>query len=150
MLFVPLLSYSQDYSRDDILGDWKISKCGLYINNAIYKTSYINETNSKVLEGKYTGEMDDDINKAMKAIVGSNIFFNSDSTVTWNASVNDLDISNAYWQLSDPDLIVFCEWRNRARLRPILLECKIIALQPNMMYLKAFEAGMEFRITLNK
>jgi hypothetical protein len=150
ILFVPLLSFSQNYKREDIVGEWKISKCELFINNILYKSSYINETNNKILEGKYIGNLDTKINEKMTTIVGTNIFFNEDSTVTWDASISELNISNAYWQVFDSGLIAFCEWKNRARLRPLLLECEIITILNNMFYLKAFESGLEIRMTLNR
>jgi hypothetical protein len=150
ILFVPVLSYSQNYQREDITGEWKISKCELFMNNILYKTAYTNELNNNVLEGRNIGKLNAKVDEIMKTIIGTNIFFNEDSTVTWDASISELNISKVYWQFFDAGYIAFCEWKNRARLRPLLLKCEIIVIENNMFYLNAFESGMEVRMTLNR
>jgi hypothetical protein len=148
-ILFPLFAFSQDYKMDDMTGEWKISKCEMYISNKLYKSAIVNESFEKVFEGRNVGEFDNIINNVMKTIIGTGITFNSDSTVTWDAEIykNNLVVC---WQLVEPGLLIFYEYKNRLALRPLLLVCKIITLQPGMLYVKAFEWGAELRIVLNK
>lgn len=132
------------------MGIWRIEKCELYSNNELLKSSYINENTVKVWEGKSMGRLDDDVNNVMKTIIGANIAFNKDSTVTWDVSINGLNFSSAYWQLFETGEIVFCEWQNRDRLRPILAECKIVGIQGNTFYIKSYQEGFDVKLTLSK
>ena len=149
-LLIPTLLFSQSYKTEEILGNWQIKKCELYKNNELIKSSYFNENSIKVLEGKSVGIIDNDVNNVMKTIIGANIAFNEDSTVTWDVSINGLNFSSAYWQLLETGEIVFCEWQNRDKLRPILAECKIVGIQGNTFYINSFQEGFEVRLTLSR
>jgi hypothetical protein len=149
-LLVPSLSYSQNYNREDIIGEWKILKCEIFLNNTLYKSSYINETNFKVLDGRNMGEFDSKINEILTIILGTNVIFNEDSTVTLDPSLNDLITLNIYWQFFDSSILAFYKWEDRVNLRPLLFKCEIITILSNKMYLKAFEFGLNIKMTLNR
>jgi hypothetical protein len=153
LLLIPSLSFSQPYSREDIEGAWKIERCDIFENNTSVKSFFLDEESGSlqpVYQGKYIGRLDAEINNALQTIMGTSISFNDDSTVVWDAALPYINFSKAYWQLIDSSEIIFCEWKNRKRVRPLLLECKIVTIQGNRLFLNLFELGLEMKVVLKK
>jgi hypothetical protein len=137
---------------DDLTGNWKITRCEVFINNVLYKSSYLNDEmglNNVVMESKNIGTLDEEINTVMKTITGTGIYFNSDSTLAWDASLSEIKISNASWQLTDAGEIIVCELKNRDKIKPLVI-FRIIFIQADSIYLKTYVSGLEIRLKLGK
>jgi hypothetical protein len=152
LLVIPQLLYSQEYSTNDILGAWEVSKCELFANGELMKTAYINNSlfDNKVVEGKYAGKLDEDITSIIKKVIGSVITLEDDSTVSWDGTYNDLNFSHEYWQLKPTGEILICKYENRLRLRPLLFVGRIIGLNNGGMVVTYFESGFEARLYFTK
>lgn len=152
LFLLPQVLYSQEYSNTDILGEWEVSKCELFANGELMKTAYITNSmfDNKVVEGKYAGKLDDDINSIIKKVIGSVITLNDDSTVSWDGTYNDLNFKNEYWQLKPTGEILICKYENRFRLRPLLFIGRLIGLNNGEMVVSYFESGFEAKLYFTK
>lgn len=153
ILLIPVTVFSQFYTEKDILGSWKINKCEIFVNNVLYKTSYLSEKpgpDNKVLEGRNIGTYDKKVNTIMKNITGADIYFNSDSTVSWDATIDEINFSSAFWHLAYSGQCIICCLKNDSPKKSDMMVFRIITIQPNMFYLKTFVLGIELRIAMIK
>jgi hypothetical protein len=152
LLFATQLLNAQEFSNKDIVGVWEVNKCELYNSGELIKTGYLNNTafDNKVIEGKYAGKLDDDITSIIRAIIGSIVTFNDDSTASWDGSFNSLNFTNEYWQLGASGDLIICKYENRFRLRPLLFVGRIIALNNEGIRVEYFESGFKARLLLTK
>jgi hypothetical protein len=152
LLLSTQLINAQEYSNNDIAGVWEVNKCELYSSGELIKTGFLNNTgfDNKIIEGKYAGKLDDDINSIIRAIIGSVVTFNEDSTVSWDGSINNLNFTNEYWQLRPTGDLLICKFENRLRLKPLLFVGRIMAVNNEGLRVEYFESGFEVRLLLIK
>ena len=141
---------AQEFTNSSILGTWEVNKCELFNNGALLKTAYLDNSgiDNKIIEGKYEGKLDEDINTIIKTIIGSVITLNDDSTVSWDGTINDLNFNHEYWQLSTTGELLICKYENRFKLRPLLFVGRIIANNNEGLRVVYFESGFEARLLL--
>ena len=152
LLLITQFLYSQEYSNNDIIGIWEVNKCELLSNGELIKTAFLSNSvnDNKVIEGKYAGKLDEDINSIIKAIIGSAITINEDSTVSWDGTNNKLDFNNAYYQLKPTGELFICKYENRFEMRPLLFTGRIMVINNEGMRVRYFESGFEVRLLLIK
>jgi hypothetical protein len=152
LLLTTQFLYSQEYSNNDIIGIWEVNKCELLSNGELIKTAFLNNSgnDNKVIEGKYTGTLNEDINSIIKTIIGSVITFKEDSTVSWDGTINKLNFNNEYWQLKSTGDILICNYENRFELSPLLFIGRIMVINNEGLRIRYFESGFEVRLLLTK
>jgi hypothetical protein len=151
-LLISRFLYSQEYSNTDIIGIWEVNRCELLSNGEMIKSAYLSNSgiHNKVIEGKYAGKLDEDINSIIDAIIGSVITINEDSSVSWDGTNNKLDFNNAFWQLKPTGELLICKFENRFRMRPLLFTGRIMVINNEGMRVRYFESGFEVRLLLAK
>jgi len=142
--------YSQEYSDKDIIGTWEVNKCELYINGELIKTAYINNYGDfdKVIEGKSAGTYDQRVTTIIKRVLGSSITFNEDSTVSWDATISELNINSGYWVLENTGDLFISENKNNLKLHSII-KGRIMLINEELRII-LFESGLEGRLSLIK
>ena len=152
LLIIPQFLYSQEYSNKDIVGIWEVNKCELFSSGELIKTAFLDNSgiNDKIIEGKYAGKLDEDINSIIKTIIGSVITLNEDSTVSWDGTISNLNFNNEYWQLNPTGELLICKYENRFKLKPLLFVGRIMAINNEGLRVVYFESGFEARLLLTK
>ena len=152
LLLISRFLYAQQFSFNDILGPWEVSKCELFSGGELIKTARLDNAgiDEKLVEGKYVGKLDQDINSTIKALIGSVITFDEDSTVSWDGATDALNFNHEFWQLSSTGQILICKYENKFRMRPLLFVGRIIYLNGESMVVAYFESGFEARISFTK
>jgi hypothetical protein len=144
--------YPQEFLSKDLIGNWQANKCELFSNGELIKTAYLDNSSgdNKVIEGKYSGKLDDEINSDLKSIIGSVISINEDSTVSWDATTNKLGFNNAFWELKPTGELLICRYENRFRMRPLIFSGRIISISSEGICLIYYESGFELKLLFVK
>ena len=140
--------YAQEHRQEDLVGTWEVRKCELYNEGRLIKTGIFNssEIESKQIEGKYAGKIEEDVNSIIKGILGARITFNNDSTVISDATVEGLNFSNAYWHLSSLGELIICKTENKKRMKPLLFSGRVNFLSRSEIMVEYFESGFQMRL----
>lgn len=152
LLLSAQLLFAQEYQSTDLIGEWEVNRCELYSNKEPIKTAYLDNSaiGGKVIEGKYAGKLDEDIESTIKSILGTVISFSEDSTVSWNGEVNGLAFKNEYWQLNSTGELLICHYENRFSLKPLLFIGRIVIINHGELRVTYFDSGFEVRLVFIK
>ena len=136
----------------DLIGDWQVTRCELYSDHSLLKTAYLDNggTGEKVIEGKYAGKLDEDIESIIKAILGTVLSFRDDSTVSWDGEVNGIAFNNEYWQLQPSGELLICHYNDRFRLKPLLFLGRIVIVNHGELRTSYVDSGLEVRLIFLK
>ena len=150
LLLLPCTVKSQEIQFNDLLGNWKVNKCELYSSGEFVKSASLDNSagDAKVIEGRYAGKLEEEINSNLKSIVGSVLNINEDSTVSWETSNDKLDFNNAFWQLNSTGELMVCRYENKLTMSPLLFTCRIQSLTSEGLRIIFFEGGLEVRVLL--
>ncbi len=142
--------FSQEYSDKDIIGTWEVNKCELYINGDLIKTAYINNYGDfdKVIEGKSAGTYDQRATSIIRRVLGSYVTFNEDSTVSWDATISELNFNSGYWVLENTGDLFIGDNKKDLKLNS-LLKGRIMLINEELRII-LFESGIEGRLSLIK
>ncbi len=135
-------------TQNDLIGTWEVQRCELYIEGKLIKTGNFNssEFDSKQVEGKDAGKIEDDVNRIIKEILGCRITFNNDSTVSSAAIIEGLSLNNEYWQLGSEGELLICKKENRKKMKPLLFNGRVNFLSKGEIMVEYFESGFQLRL----
>ena len=139
---------AQDNPQNDLIGTWEVQRCELFNDGRLIKTGIFNssEFESKRVEGKFAGKIEDDVNRIIKEILGARITFSDDSTVSSAAIIEDLSFNNEYWQLGSTGELLICKIENKKRMKPLLFNGRVNFLSKAEIMVEYFESGFQLRL----
>jgi len=153
-MLLTLTAFSQGYTKSDIVGQWKVTKSDMYIDNNLARTIYLVDYSGKtdtIVEGLDMGPLNENFTKTVKSFLGSTLIFNKSDSSSWIVKIKELGYLNKYWAIIDnSNEIKICDWMNKDKLTPLFVSFRIKSIEDNKFILSTTDSWAELKFTVSK
>jgi len=153
-MFLTLTTFGQGYTKKDIVGQWKVTKSDLYLDNNLVRTTYLSDYSVKtdtIVEGLDMGSLNENFTKTVKSFLGSTLIFNESDSSSWIVGIKELGYLNKYWVLTNnSNEIKICNWKDKDKLTPLYTSFRIKRIEDNKFIFSSSESEAELRFTVSK
>ena len=145
LLILTIFSYSQNLAKSDIIGDWKVYKSKLFLNERLVKTSYAKENSEIVINGQNLGPYNEKLNLMVRAMTESKITFEDNNYCSWNIKLADLGFENKYYEVSNLNEVNIRSLEVDNKNKKII-QFKIEQIDDNNGVLTSNDSGFGFKL----
>lgn len=154
LIALPLFTFCQNYSKSDIIGEWRIIKAELYVDGELVRTGYLKETSGvtdTIIKGPEIEKNDEKLNEFVLKIIGSKFKFSNTDSFDWDLAIDELKMTDKYWTIIPyTNEIIINEWADKNSLQGSLLAFKILKIENRKLFLDAYDSGGDFKFDLER
>jgi len=154
LIAFPLFTFCQNYSKSDIIGEWRIIKAQLYIDGGLVRTGYLKETSGvtdTIINGPEIKKNNQKLNEFIQKIIGSKFKFSNTDSFDWDLAFDEMKMTDKYWTIiPNTNEIIVNEWADKNSLKGSLMSFIILKIENGKLFLDSYDSDGGFKFDLER